>query len=120
MTYPDKISVYHKLRDHPDAGSASSPTSMSLDAIILSHRHRRIAAAVSENVVVYDYQAAARTQVPPFMKEVLTNTYALQNQERARAHKRIWELIDAVTKLEKGTWDRPDAVEDFGSAATSQ
>lgn len=118
MTYPDRISVYHKLRDHPD--SAPSPTSMRLDAIVLSHRHRRVAAAISEDVVVYDYKAAKRTEVLPFMKEVLGNTHDLQNQEKTRARRRIWELIGAVTKLERETWDRPDAVEDVGSAAKSQ
>lgn len=118
MTYPDKVSVYHKLRDHPD--SAPSPHSLQLDAIVLSHRHRRTAAVVLEEDVVYDYRAGKKTEVLPFMKEVLAKTYDLQHQEKLRARERIWELIDAVTKLEKETWDRPDAVEDLGGAAKSK
>lgn len=118
MTYPDKVSVYHKLRDHPD--SAPSPTSIRLDAIVLSHRHRRPAAIVAEDVVVYDYKAAKKTEVRPFMKEVLAKTYDLQVQEKLRARNRIWELMNAVTQLEKETWDRADAVEDMGSTGKSQ
>lgn len=65
--------------------------------------------------MVYDYQAAVKSKVPPFMREVLEETYQLQEAEKARARLRIWELIRRVESLEKETWDRPDAVEDVGS-----
>jgi len=113
MTYPDTISVYHKLRDAPQ----EAPTSVVLDCVILSHRHRRAAARTIEDVVVYDYRKGGKTEMPAFMRDVLADTWELQLQETVRARTRIWELIDAVEKLEKETWDRDDAVEDLGSAA---
>lgn len=119
LTYPDKISVYHKLAQPPDSAAGSS-TSLHLEAIVLSHRHKRIAARVWEEVVVYDYKAARKTQVLPFMRQVLANTYDLQAQELLRARARIRELTRAVAQLEKETWDRPDAVEDLGSASGSK
>lgn len=89
---------------------------MILDAIILSHRHRRVSAKIEEDIVIYDYQAAKKTEMLPFMKDVLENTFRQQEAERLRARARIWELIGTVEKLEKETWDSPDAVEDLGSA----
>lgn len=117
MVYPDKISVYHKLRSRPEADPA--PSSFMLDCIVLSHQHRRIAARLEEDIVLYDYRAARKTGMPGFMLDVLIETWELQEQETVRARTRIWELIGAVEKLEKETWDRPDAVEDLGSAKKS-
>lgn len=118
LTYPDRISVYHKLAYPPDsaAGPSSSTDPLRLEAIVLSHRHKRVAARVWEEVVVYDYQAASKTRVLPFMRHVLAATYDLQARELLRARARVRELTCAVARLEKETWDRPDAVEDLGSA----
>ncbi|KAF3771298.1 hypothetical protein M406DRAFT_336768 [Cryphonectria parasitica EP155] len=112
LTYPDRISVYHKLR-HPPLSSSSS---LVLDAVVLSHKHRRVAARIEEDVVIYDYEAAGKTAMPTFMRDVLEETFASQEAERARVTRRIWELIGAVERLEKATWDRPDAKEDLGAA----
>ncbi|KUI71699.1 hypothetical protein VM1G_06758 [Cytospora mali] len=113
MTYPDKVSVYHKLRFSPAA--QPSPSSLILDAVVLSHRHRRVAARIEEDIVIYDYRSAKKAEMLPFMKSVLEDTFRLQESEKARARKRIWNLIGSVEKLEKGTWDRADAVEDNGT-----
>lgn len=118
MTYPDRVSVYHKLRYPPSA--QPSPTSLILDAIILSHRHRRPSARIEEDIVIYDYKAASKTEMMPFMKDVLEDTYRQQEEEKVRARIRIWELIGAVEKLEKETWNRSDAVEDLGGAGKSK
>lgn len=118
MTYPDRVSVYHKLRYPPSA--QPSPTSLVLDAIILSHKHRRASARIEEDIVIYDYRVAKKTEMPPFMKDVLENTYRQQEEEKARARARIWELMGSVEKLEKETWDRPDAVEDLGGNGKSK
>lgn len=115
MTYPDRVSVYHKLRDAPLPES----TSLVLDAIVLSHKHRRAAAKIEEDVVIYDYRKAAKTTWPAFMRDVLAATFRAQEAERARASARIWELAAMVEGLERATWNRPDAVEDFGSAGTT-
>ncbi|ROV88648.1 hypothetical protein VMCG_10321 [Cytospora schulzeri] len=114
MTYPDKVSVYHKLRLPPSA--QPSPSSLILDAVIYSHRHQRVAARIEEDIVIYDYESAKKTEMLPFMRDVLEDTFRLQKSEEARARKRIWDLINSVEKLEKETWDRADAVEDNGTA----
>lgn len=115
MTYPDRVSVYHKLRFPPSA--QPSPSSLILDAVIFSHRHRRVAARIEEDIVIYDYRSARKTEMPPFMRDVLEDTFRLQESEKTRARARIWQLIGSVEKLEKETWNRPDAVEDNGTAA---
>lgn len=114
VTYPDYVSVYHKLRLPPSA--QPSPSSLILDAVIFSHRHQRVAARTEEDIVVYDYRSAKKAEVPSFMQDVLEDTFRLQELEKVRARIRIWELVRSVEKLEKETWDRPDAVEDNGTA----
>lgn len=118
MTYPDRVSVYHRLR-HPPSRQPSS-SSLILDAVIFSHRHRRVSARVEEDVVIYDYRAARKTEMPAFMRDVLEDTFAQQQAETVRSRRRIWDLIGDVERLEKETWDRPDAVEDIGGAAKAK
>lgn len=116
MTYPDTISVYHRLQ-HSPAASATPPTALSLDCVVLSHRHRRVAARTEEDIAIYDYRVARRAEMPRFMREVLADTHRLQEVEMARARARIWELSGMVRELERETWDCEDAVEDIGSTA---
>lgn len=118
MTYPDRVSVYHRLRHPPSA--QPSPSSLVLDAVVFSHRHRRVSARVEEDVVIYDYRAARKTEMPAFMRDVLEDTFEQQQAETVRARRRIWDLIGDVERLEKETWDRPDAVEDIGGAARAK
>ncbi|KAH9901829.1 thioesterase-like superfamily-domain-containing protein [Xylariomycetidae sp. FL2044] len=113
MTYPDTISVYHKLRSLP----TTSDTSLILDCVILSHRHRRAAARMEEDVVIYDYQAATKTTMPTFVLDVFRDTWKSQEEETRRSRARIWGLTQEVEELERDTWNRPDAVEDLGAAA---
>jgi hypothetical protein len=113
MTYPDRISVYHKLRTDPSS-SETPDSAFYLDCIVLSHNARRIAARLEEDIVVYDYRKAGKTAMPDFMVKLFGETYMLQEQETRRARARIWGLINAVEELEKETWDREGAVEDVG------
>jgi hypothetical protein len=115
MVYPDTISVYHKLRARPE--DQPSPSFFTLDCIVLSHQHRRPAARLEEDIVVYDYNAKQKTGMPPFMLQMLQKTYDMQEAEALKARVRICELTAAVEGLEKNTWDREDAVEDMGTAA---
>ncbi|KAK0720317.1 thioesterase-like superfamily-domain-containing protein [Lasiosphaeris hirsuta] len=117
MVYPDQISVYHKLRSRPEGNPG--PSAFTLDCIVLSHQHRRIAARLEEDIVVYDYKAARKTSMPGFMLDLFHDTYRLQEEETIKARTRIWELVSMVERLEKETWDRIDAVEDVGSAKAS-
>ncbi|KAK8062329.1 hypothetical protein PG997_014426 [Apiospora hydei] len=112
VVYPDRISVYHKLRSLP----SESDTSLILDCMILSHKHRRIAARTEEDVVIYDYREGKKTTMPQFVLQTFRDTWERQEGETRRARLRIQELAREVEALEKETWDREDAVEDLGAA----
>jgi hypothetical protein len=117
MVYPDKISVYHRLRARPTSGPHQpAPSAFLLDCIVLSHQHRRVACRLEEDIVVYDYKKAGKTGMPGFMVDMFEQTWRLQEEEMVRARTRIAGLIEAVERLEGETWNRPDAVEDMGGS----
>ncbi|KAH6641363.1 thioesterase-like superfamily-domain-containing protein [Chaetomium tenue] len=118
MVYPDRISVYHKLRTRPEGEPA--PSSFYLDCVVLSHRHRRVACRLEEDIVVYDYKKAGKMSMPGFMLERFQETWELQEQAMLQARSRIFGLYTAVDRLESETWNRPDAVEDMGGPKGSQ
>jgi Thioesterase-like superfamily len=111
MTWPDHISVYHKLRSRPDENTES----IILDAMILSHTKQRPAARCLEDIVVYDYRSSKKTTLPSFILDQFKQTYDLQEQAKSTNQERIQALFERVTLLERESWDRPDAQEDFGS-----
>lgn len=84
---------------------------------MLSHKHRRLAARLEEDIVVYDYRAGAKAALPAFAVEAFRETFQLQQAEMARAREKIWRLIGQVEELERETWDSENAVEDMGGAA---
>jgi acyl-CoA thioesterase FadM len=110
MSWPDKISVYHKLHSRPDENTAS----MMLDVMILSEAKQRPAARCLEDVVVYDYKVAKKTSLPLYMLEQFQLTWELQEQARQRGLAAISGMEDRLRSIEQQTWDRPDAKEDFG------
>ncbi|TKA65706.1 hypothetical protein B0A55_11129 [Friedmanniomyces simplex] len=112
MTWPDHISIYHKLRSEPTSGTSS----FILDVVIMSELHQRPAARLVEDVVVYDYVQGKKIGLPPFMLDVFRETWKLQEEARARNSERVTRLLEDVRRLEQGTWDKSDAVEDMGSA----
>ena len=112
MAFPDKISVFHKLRAAPD----SSTGSFILDVVILSELHRRPAARCVEDLLVYDYRKGKKVSMPPFMVERFQETFQLQEEAKKKYGGRIIELIERVKQLEKGSWDKVNAEEDMGSA----
>ncbi|CAI6339005.1 unnamed protein product [Periconia digitata] len=114
MVYPDRVTVLHKLRNKPEAESDH----FMLDVLILSERHRRIAARCEEDIVVYDYKLGRKSPMQPFVIDKLQQTFDLQEQAKAVNGERVSRLLKQVQKLEKDSWDRPDAKEDFGSATT--
>lgn len=114
MVYPDKISVYHKLRCKPEGNPA--PSSFYLDCIVLSHQHRRIACRLEEDIVIYDYKKGGKTGMPGFMLELFQKTWELQEQATHNSRARISGLHQAVQQLESETWNKADAVEDMGGS----
>ena len=111
MTWPDKISVYHKLRSAP----TSTTDSFVLDVLILSEKHRRPAARCVEDIVIYDYQKAQKTPLRDFMVEQFRETFEMQEESKAQNTNRIHDLLERVDSLEKASWNRPDAAEDMGT-----
>lgn len=112
MTWPDHISVFHKLRELPRDGDSN----FVLEVMILSELQQRPAARCEEDIVMYDYKAGRKTSIMPFMMRAFTETWEAQEEARRRAAERIEELEGAVRQLEMDTWDRVDAVEDLGAA----
>lgn len=112
MTWPDKISVYHKLRDRP----TQSTDSMILDVMILSEAKQRPAARALEDCVVYDYQKSKKSSLPPFMLKQFKQTFELQESAKRKNRERIQSIEEKVRWLETQCWDRADAKEDFGSS----
>ncbi|KAF2786472.1 hypothetical protein K505DRAFT_330339 [Melanomma pulvis-pyrius CBS 109.77] len=112
MKWPDKVTVLHKLRDQPN----SDTDHFILDVLILSEVHRRPAARCVEDIVVYDYKVGRKSPLKPFMVGQFRETFALQEQAKEKYGMRVTELIKRVRELEEGSWDRPDAKEDMGSA----
>lgn len=107
-----RITVLHKLRNKPEQGTDH----FILDVLILSEAHRRAAARCVEDIVVYDYRTAKKSPLPPFMIDKFRKTFELQEQAKEKNGARVRELLARVRGLEKGSWDRADAVEDLGSA----
>ena len=107
MTWPDRITVCHKLRSQPD----ESTENMVLDVVILSERTQRPAAMCLEDVVVYDYRAGKKSGMPKFMLDQFKKIWELQEEERAASSMKVEQLLADVRELEKGSWDRDGAVE---------
>lgn len=107
MTYPDHVTVYHRLGTEPQEGTDT----FIFHAIILSELHQRPAARCTEENVLYDYQKAKKTPLQPFMLSVLRETWKLQEQAKLHNSGRVKQLLTRVQQLEKNSWDREGAVE---------
>ncbi|KAL8783019.1 MAG: hypothetical protein Q9213_004916 [Squamulea squamosa] len=110
MSWPDRVSVYHKLRSAPNTATDS----FMLDVLILSERHQRAAARCIEDIVVYDYRQGQKTSLPSFMLEQFSKTWEAQEEAKRANGSKALELMERVRRLEKESWDREGAVEDRG------
>ncbi|GKT64074.1 4-hydroxybenzoyl-thioesterase [Colletotrichum tofieldiae] len=72
-----------------------------LEALLVSHGHRRPAARCFEDIVVYDYKTAKRAPLKPFMVDRLRETYEAQDRSKAECEKKVQELVEAVERLER-------------------
>lgn len=111
MKWPDHISIYHKLRAEPTPGTDA----FVLDVLIMSELHQRPAARCVEDIVIYDYRRGKKTALQPFMVDVFRETWRLQEEAKRVNSQRVIQLLERVRDLEKDSWDKPDAVEEFGS-----
>lgn len=96
MTFPDRVTVLHKLVTKPDYSSDR----FYLEAVMYSEQQRRPAAKCFEDIVVYDYRAAKKAPLKPFMVDELQATYDLQEQKKKEAEKKVAELQAFVQQVE--------------------
>lgn len=112
MTWPDKISVHHRLRSAPTVSSDS----FILDVLILSERQQRVAARCVEDLLMYDYQQERSTGLKSFMVKAFQDTWMAQEEQKAKNEIRARELMSRVQRLETASWRRQGAKEDMGNA----
>jgi len=87
LTYPDTLTVLHRLHSAPDPESAIIP----LDGLVLSARHRRPAARFTEENVLYDYAKGEKLKLGdrPWMFEALSRTWEEQEVQSRRVEERV-------------------------------
>ncbi|KAK2846332.1 hypothetical protein FQN49_005828 [Arthroderma sp. PD_2] len=123
MMFPDQISVYHKLTNEPPSPSDPNPrpfSNLHLDVMIMSEAKQRPAARCEEDVVLYDYRVAKKlTDLPAWMLVQYRKLWEAQEEAKKVNRAKVQDIETRVRELELGTWDRVDAVESMGSAASS-
>lgn len=95
MTFPDAISVFHKLRSAPD----ESAENFLLDVLIVSEAHKRPAARLAETLLVYDYANGRKAPLPAFMSKQFQETFRQQQEAKEKNCKRARSLLDRVRRL---------------------
>lgn len=112
MTWPDKISVFHKLVRDPSIPESQ----LSFELLILSEAHQRPAARCYEDSVMYDYRVGRKmATMPLFILQQFGAICELQEENRRVWQQRVHDIDAGVRQLEVESWDREDAVEDMGS-----
>lgn len=115
MTWPDKITVYHRLTQNPS--DTLNKSYFQQEALILSESKQRTAARVIEQNYLYDYTQLRKTSTAPeFILRQFQETWALQEESKKQWQQQVADIENEVRRLELESWDNPDAVEDMGSA----
>ncbi|KAM4066183.1 thioesterase-like superfamily protein [Hirsutella rhossiliensis] len=96
ITYPDSVTVLHKLAKKPHYNSDA----IFLEAVILSEQHRRPAARCFEDIAVYDYRAARRAPLQDFMVDRLREIYDLQEKSREEVESEVVQLTEQILQIE--------------------
>lgn len=97
MSFPDNITIMHRLIVKPDYTSDR----IHLEAVVYSGQHQRAAARFVEDIAVYDYRAGKKTPLLPFMVDELQRLYELQETGREEAEKQILSLETFLDGLKK-------------------
>ncbi|OKL60210.1 hypothetical protein UA08_04828 [Talaromyces atroroseus] len=115
MTWPDKITVYHRLTQDPSETLAKS--FFQQEVLILSESKQRPAARVLEQNFLFDYRKLSKTgTAPEFISDQFRRTWQMQEESKTEWQQQVADVENAVRRLELDSWDNPDAVEDMGSA----
>lgn len=111
MTWPDSISVFHKLAHRP----SPSDSHFILDVMIVSEMYQRPAARCFEDIVVYDYKVGKKVEIRPFMFKAFEHAWNEQEEAKRRVEARIYDIEERVGQIEAETWNKVGAIEDMGS-----
>ena len=97
LVFPDRITVLHKLRPtlKPDSDS------FTLDALILSEKHRRVAAKCVEEIVVYDYRLGKKAPMDDWVYKGLNRIVEEQELWKQQCQLKLRELDEAVEDVER-------------------
>lgn len=96
VTFPDRVSVFHKITKPPEPNSDH----FILEAIILSEYHYRTAARLTEEIGIYDHIEGKKTTLKPNQVRDLNRIFKRQPLNREAADKEIDEWMDRLTDLE--------------------
>lgn len=96
LIYPDQVTVIHKLAVRPHMKS----NSIRLEAIMYSHKYKRVTARCFEDIVVYDYTAAKKRALDPEAVEEFEKLYHSQEQHRNSTEKIILKMENQLRVLE--------------------
>lgn len=96
MTFPDQVTVLHKLMERPD----NTSDRVFMEAVAFSHKHQRVAARFFEDIAVYDYRAAKRAPLKPFMVEEMQKMYNLQEQRQQEVERQVQQILYALDELQ--------------------
>ncbi|KAL9028909.1 MAG: hypothetical protein Q9196_002788 [Gyalolechia fulgens] len=105
MSWPDRISVYHKLR----SPTSDTSDSFRLDVLILSEKHQRAAARCVEDIVLYDYRRGHKVPMRPSMLEQFSKTWQAQEEATRKNEAKIEGLLERVRRLEERDPDKAGA-----------
>lgn len=95
MTFPDQVTVLHKLVNRPD----ETTDRILMEAVAYSHKHKRVAAKFFEDIAVYDYKAGRKAPLKSFMVKEMETMYDLQAQRRQQTEQKVEELHQSLDEL---------------------
>lgn len=98
IQFPDNITVLYRLSEPPTYDSDH----LKMEVWLLSENACRVAARCIEDVTIYNYPAAKKSLLEPFMVDQLAETFHLQEQSRRRYREEVRRVISAVEDIERG------------------
>ncbi|RKL28322.1 hypothetical protein BFJ72_g12553 [Fusarium proliferatum] len=96
LEFPDHITVLYKLLEAP----TNESTSLKMEAWILSEQYRRLAARCIDDTAIYDYTAAKKTVLKPFMVEKFQQTFSMQQANQKKYTDQAKQAIEAARELQ--------------------
>ncbi|KAF5589026.1 uncharacterized protein FSUBG_11277 [Fusarium subglutinans] len=96
LEFLDHITVLYKLIEAP----TNESTSLKMEAWILSEQYRRLAARCIDDTAIYDYTAAKKTVLKPFMVDKFQQTFSMQQANQRKYTDQARRAIQAAEELQ--------------------